>query len=107
MNVERIEHTAALRRWTGNGNGNWFLLDIDGAAGQALAALALMQKLERGSRRGFGAVKVAVQIGGTCWETSVFPQKSKDAFILPVKAAVRNAENLGESDPVTVVLEPV
>lgn len=45
-----------------------------------------------GPRRGFGAVKVRVTIGGTTWDTSMFPSKEQASFILPIKAAVRKAE---------------
>lgn len=45
-------------------------------------------------RRGFGAVKVSVQIGQTRWATSVFPDKASGSYFLPIKAAVRRAEDL-------------
>ncbi len=65
-----------------------------------------MHRLEFGRRRGFGSIKVTAQIGATRWETSVFPQKGENTFILPIKAAVRSAENIGEDDEVLVRLEP-
>ena len=71
-----------------------------------LAATALMHRLELGRARGFGSVKVTAQIGGTRWNTSVFPKKGEDAFILPIKAAVRRAEAIDEGDQVVVILEP-
>lgn len=43
---------------------------------------------------GFGSVRVRVTIGGSTWNTSVFPDSKKGAFLLPVKAAVRKAEGL-------------
>lgn len=38
------------------------------------------------------------------WNTSIFPQRESGGFILPVKAAVRKAEGIGEGDEVTVEL---
>ncbi len=57
-----------------------------------------------GARAGFGSVRVAVTVGGTSWETSVFPDARSGSYLLPVKKAVRAAENLRAGDPVRVEL---
>jgi hypothetical protein len=57
--------------------------------------------------RGFGAVKVRVRVGGSRWSTSIFPDSTQGAYVLPVKKAVRTAEGLSEGDPVEVELEIV
>lgn len=101
--TERIEHTGTLWRWTGGTNGTWHFLTIGGDAGEALSATALMRRLE-GLSRGFGSLKVRATIGESRFATSVFPSKA-DGWMLPVKAAVRKAEDLAEGDEVTVVLE--
>ncbi len=43
---------------------------------------------------GFGAVKVNVTIGASRWTTSVFPDKARRTYVLPVKKPVRVAEGL-------------
>jgi hypothetical protein len=55
--------------------------------------------------RGFGSVRVRATVGGTTWTTSVFPDSTRGAYVLPVKKAVRRAEGLDEGDPADVVLE--
>lgn len=100
---ERISHTGPLWRWTGGTNGTWHFLTIDGAAGEALSATALMRRLE-GMSRGFGSLKVRAAIGDSAFATSVFPSKSA-GWMLPVKASVRKAEDLAEGDTVTVALD--
>ncbi len=102
--MEHITHTGPLWRWTGaTGTGVWFFITIDGAAGEALSATALMRRME-GMSRGFGSLKVRVVIGESRFATSVFPSK-ETGWMLPVKAAVRKAEGLGEGDLARVVLE--
>jgi len=59
----------------------------------------------RGQRRGWGMIRVTVTIGQTRWRTSVFPDKTSGGFLLPLKAAVRKAENLGVGDVARVTLE--
>ena len=78
-------------------------MTIGGEAAEALSATALIRKLE-GMARGFGSLKVTATIGDSTWRTSVFPSRN-EGWMLPVKAAVRRAEDLAEGDAVTVVLE--
>ena len=49
-------------------------------------------KARVGGGRGFGSVRVRATIGDTTWATSVFP--ATEGYVLPVKRAVRDAENL-------------
>lgn len=92
-----------LWRWAGGNGGDWFFVSIAGEAGEALSATAMMNRLESGRRSGWGSVKVDVEIGATRWSTSAFPSKS-DGWIVPVKAAVRKAEGIGEGDAVVAML---
>ncbi len=56
-------------------------------------------------KRGWGAVKVKATIGQTSWETSIFPHKESNAYILPIKAAVRKAEQVEVNREVAVDLQ--
>jgi len=62
-----------------------------------------VRELAAGPRRGFGAVRVRARIGATVWRTSIFP--GSDAYVLPVKRAVRRAESIEAGDVATVALE--
>jgi hypothetical protein len=56
-------------------------------------------------KRGWGAVRVKVTIGHTTWATSIFPHKESQAYILPIKAAVRKAESIEVGSNVKVHLD--
>lgn len=102
--TERLTHTGPLWRWTTPAApAAWHFITIDGAAGEALSATALMRRLE-GAAKGFGSLKVNARIGDTVFKTSLFPSKEL-GWLLPVKASVRKAEGLSEGDAVEVVLE--
>jgi hypothetical protein len=102
--TDRLTHTGTLWRWTTDkAPAAWHFITIDGAAGEALSATALMRRLEGGAR-GFGSLKVTASIGESVFKTSAFPAKEL-GWLLPVKAAVRKAEGVGEGDLVEVVLE--
>jgi hypothetical protein len=100
---DRVIHTGPLWRWsTPAAPAVWFFVTIDGEAGEALSATALMRRLE-GMAKGFGSLKVVARIGASEFKTSVFPSKEL-GWMLPVKASVRKAEGLDEGDAVTVEL---
>lgn len=100
---ERITHKGEIWVWRAQEKGAWHFLTIDGEAGEALRAIALMRRLEYGHRAGFGSLKVEVELGDSRWKTSVFPDK-KRGWLLPVKAAVRKAEGVAGGDSATVTL---
>lgn len=61
-----------------------------------------------GPPRGFGSVRVEVTIGATTWRTSVFPNSGEaGTFALPLKKAVRKAEDLDVGDTTTVALRVI
>lgn len=53
---------------------------------------------------GFGSIKVEAAVGSTRWATSLFPDKTRGTYLLPIKKAVRGAESLEPGDIVTVSL---
>jgi len=51
---------------------------------------------------GWGVIPVNAQIGGTAWQTSLFPKDGK--YAVPLKTRVRQAESIELGDVVTVSL---
>ncbi|HST80243.1 MAG TPA: DUF1905 domain-containing protein [Kineosporiaceae bacterium] len=95
--VESYRFEATL--WVAQGNGAWHFVSLpDHEADEILARAG-------SPGRGFGSVRVSVTIGGSSWDTSVFPDSKRGTYVLPIKKAVRMAERLTEGDVVTVGLE--
>jgi len=63
--------------------------------------------LTRGRQGGFGSVRVEVTLGPTTWRTSLFPDRRRETFVLPVKKAVRAAADVAVGDTVRVRLRLV
>ena len=82
--------------WRYPGDAGWRFVSLPPELADEIAATA-----EPG---GFGSVRVAVRIGSTSWETSIFPSKADETYLLPVKAAVRTAEQIADDDVVAVSL---
>ncbi|HYY11275.1 MAG TPA: DUF1905 domain-containing protein [Kineosporiaceae bacterium] len=51
---------------------------------------------------GWGMIPVRVRVGATEWRTSLFPKEG--TYVVPLKQAVRRAEELDEGDTVSVRL---
>ena len=51
---------------------------------------------------GWGMIPVSVRIGGSAWETSLWPKNG--GYVLPVKDAARNRERIALGDVVEVEL---
>ncbi len=80
------------------GQGSWHFISVPTDVADAIADEAGDQT------RGFGSVRVDVRIGQTRWQTSLFPDRSRGTYLLPLKTAVRQAEGLAEGDPASVRL---
>ena len=91
-----VRFTADLWRW--EAQSGWFFMTVGDEAS------ARIREVPR-APRGFGSVRVRATVGATTWTTSVFPDSTRGAYVLPVKKSVRRAEDLDEGDPADVVLE--
>jgi Domain of unknown function (DUF1905) len=63
-----------------------------------------LQSVSTAVTYGWGMIPVRVRIGGTDWETSLWPREGQ--YVVPLKDAVRKAEELRAGDVVTVQLTP-
>lgn len=82
--------------WEHDGPASWFFISLPEADADEIEA-------EYGQRDGgFGSVRVEVTIGDTAWATSLFPDKQRATYLLPVKKSVRIAEAITAGSSVTV-----
>ena len=94
-----FEFESELFRW--EGDAAWHFLALPPDVSDAVDERTM------DTRRGFGSVRVRVTIGASTWSTSIFPDKKRAAFLLPVKKEVRRAEGVDAGDRVRVQLELV
>ena len=92
---------AELWIWDARRADTWTFVSLPADVSDEIEALA------DGSTHGFGSVPVRVTIGGSTWTTSVFPDRGRGCYVLPVKKAVRKAERLDIGDVATVRVEVV
>ncbi|MBP9820096.1 DUF1905 domain-containing protein [Candidatus Woesebacteria bacterium] len=85
--------------WLYPGKAGWYFITIPIEVSSDIDFFFSQQK------RGWGSLRVKVEIGQTSWMTSIFPDKKSNSYLLPIKAEVRTKEGLKENSLVEFALE--
>jgi Domain of unknown function (DUF1905) len=93
---DRYEFDAELRLHAGEAG--WHFISVPAEVSDDVRART------DGTRAPFGSTRVEARIGASAWSTSVFFDRDRDCFLLPVKADVRRREGIGDGDTVSVRL---
>ncbi len=96
--MERAEGTWDFEAelWEYKGKGAWHFVTLPPEVGFAIRCAS------EGHRPGWGMVAVTAEIGDVDFQTSVFPDKASESYLLPVKAAVRKAARVKAGDMLKV-----
>ena len=94
-----VEFDAELWIWDARRGESWTFVSLP------VDASAEIRARTAGLRRGFGSLRVRATLGRSTWTTSVFPDSARDAYVLPVKRAIRSAEHIDAGDVVRVTVE--
>ena len=90
---------AEVWMWDARRADSWTFVSLPAEASEEIRDLAA------GPRRGFGSLRVRVTVGGSTWTTSIFPDSVRGSYVLPIKRAVRKAEDLDVGDIANVTVE--
>jgi len=87
--------------WEWESQASWYFVSVPEEAADDI------EERFGGRAGGFGSIRVEVTIGTTTWRTSLFPDKTRKTYVLPVKKAVRRAEDLEAGSIATVELRVI
>lgn len=93
-----IEFESDVFRWDARDDASWYFTAVPPELSEDI------REIPR-PHRGFGSVRVRARIGESEWATSIFPDSKSGSYVLPLKKAVRDAENLVQGGSVTVRLD--
>jgi hypothetical protein len=96
IDVETLDFEFTGELWSWRGPAPYHFITVPEEACVGIRAVAPFVSC------GWGVIPVKVRIGETEWETSVFPKDG--GYVVPIKDAVRKAEELAIGDTVTVEL---
>lgn len=77
--------------WRWPGDGGWHFITLD---------KKLSEQIRNVYKKGF--VKIIASIGKTRWDTSLFPHKQSQSYLLSIKKSVRNKEDIWHGEVVSI-----
>lgn len=95
-----VEFATELWIWDARRLDTWTFVSLPVDEAEEIKA-----RTDDGLRRGFGAIRVRVTIGGSTWKTSIFPDATRGSYVLPIKKSVRRAEALDPGDTAKIIVE--
>lgn len=87
-----LQFSLEARLWVWQGPSAWYFVTLPVAVADEIRFFT-SEQMGGTKRRGFGSVRVSVQLDDEIWATSVFPDKQSGSYLLPIKAAIRKATN--------------
>ena len=91
----KAKFTMKSKVWFYEGKAGWYFLTLPQGPSKSIqgtfAPLA----------RAWGSLPVTATIGKISWETSIFPDSKKGAYVLPLKADVRKKEEIDEGNRIS------
>ena len=85
--------------WLYDGPAAWHFITLSGKQSSEIACLAAH------CRSAWGSIRVIATVGRTSWKTSIFPDKKRGGYLLPLKSAVRTKEKIELGNTVAVTIE--
>jgi hypothetical protein len=85
--------------WVWSGENPWHFVTLPKKNVQDLREIARLQP-----PRGFGSMRVSVNVGTSEWQTSIFPDSKSGSYLLPIKKPIRKKEKLVAGDSVKVII---
>lgn len=91
-----LDETFKAKVWAQESTGAWQFVTLPANLSKRIRTLTT------GLRKPFGSFRISAKTGKTTWETSLFADTKRDAFVLPVKADVRRKEKIRLGDTIEV-----
>ena len=85
--------------WIYNGKAAWHFVTLPKKQS------ALIKKTYGAFEVGWGSLHVIATVGKTSWKTSIFADGKRNAYLLPLKTAVRKKETIRGGDTIQFTIE--
>ncbi|MBS1879557.1 MAG: DUF1905 domain-containing protein [Actinobacteria bacterium] len=91
-------YTVTAEVWLHPGEAGWHFVTLPSQVADQVRAR------NEGSGKPFGSVPARIELGGSAWSTSLFPDSKRDTYLVPIKAQVRGREGIEDGDEVTLTI---
>ncbi len=92
----QFDETFRAKVWMQQSTGAWHFVTLPATLSKRIRTLTT------GQLKPFGSFRVKARTGLSSWETSLFADTKRNAFLLPVKADVRRKEKIKPGDTIEV-----
>ncbi|RYG37197.1 MAG: DUF1905 domain-containing protein [Burkholderiales bacterium] len=93
-----LDESFRAKVWTQESTGAWHFVTLPASLSKRIRALTA------GQMKPFGSFRVRARTGLTRWETSLFHDSKREAFLLPIKADVRRKEKIRIGNTIEVAV---
>ena len=97
--MNSISHKLKGTVWIYQGPSPWYFVTISNSNVENI-------KKEVIFLRGFKSIRVEIKLGGSRWQTSIFPHK-KGAYVLPIKKSIRLSEKIDAGSKINFILKVI
>lgn len=94
----QIDETFRAMVWTQESTNAWHFVTLPDELSRRIRTLT------SGQLKPFGSFHLKARTGLTTWESSLFADRKRNAFLLPVKADVRRKEKIAAGDMIEVTV---
>jgi hypothetical protein len=92
-------YTIKAKVWLWSGKGAWHFVTVP------TDVSAQIEEMFGYLKASWGSLRAKLTIGKTTWETSLFPDGKRNAYLIPIKAEIRRKENIKVDDAVEILIE--
>jgi hypothetical protein len=85
--------------WCYSGAAAWYFVTLGEVLSNSIKDFAASEAAA------WGSIRVVVNVNDYHWETSIFPDKKRSSYLLPLKKAVRKVLNLHDGEQIEGVIE--
>lgn len=97
--MKHNQYNVSAKVWLYPGKAGWHFVTIPQDISEDI------KNLFGDKAKGWGSLPVAITLGSSTWNTSIFPDKKEEAYLLPLKKEIRKKENIQMDDSLTFLLE--
>jgi len=98
MPIKGVKYEFEAEPWQYSGQAGWHFVSIP-----KHLSTEIRNNFKR-EEEGWGRLKATAKIGNTEWRTAIWFDTKKHTYLLPLKAEIRKAENLGVGKKANIVI---
>lgn len=99
MYLQPKPYRISTKVWLWTGKGAWHFVSVPKELSEEI-------KNEFGYiKQGWGSIAIELTLGESVWRTSMFPNSKTGEYLIPIKSAIRKAQNVNVDDIIDLIIQ--